>query len=418
MTASKLFKVIFNNKFVIILLVAILVEPAYFQSISFIDTVYDFGRIVVTLVLAFLAYLYREKKTNALKILILMYLFIIINTWLQNGDMKNIIYESFSAIGISMLIELGFNFNIKKTLDVIYFLLFCYMILNLLTIFLYPEGMFVSRAGNGMMTYWQNWFLGYKNYPIRLMLPALIIGHVRSYVLGRFTWSNLLLYIVCWIQCLLLESSTATIGMFLFTIGSYFILHIKIVRKLFKFKYIIVMLVIAFFIIVVFQVQNSMMSYIAGIFGKDITFTGRVAIWTGSIKAFMKHPFIGYGNVSGEQFQLISRSIGFHPHNYILFVLVRGGIIELGFNICLIVSIVRKWKKLKGEMVVYLLILYWASMMVMGLAESFITTAVFFYPMLILGSNIEKIVVAKESSKNHYRSKYKIKFGGKWKVIC
>lgn len=67
-----------------------------------------------------------------------------------------------------------------------------------------------------------------------------------------------------------------------------------------------------------------------GLLGKELTFSGRTAIWMGAADAFMKSPAIGYGVAADSlSLDILMRATSFH--NGFIEVAIKGGLIGLGF---------------------------------------------------------------------------------------
>lgn len=68
--------------------------------------------------------------------------------------------------------------------------------------------------------------------------------------------------------------------------------------------------------------------------GETVSVFSRQAVWFRAIQLFVKSPVWGYGIRTNDGYrELINLSTGWgyfsHPHNYILYVLIQGGILEL-----------------------------------------------------------------------------------------
>lgn len=375
----------------------LLIQPAYFQYTSLINTIYTYCRPIYAflLILMFLSY-GRRKVCKPFIILLIMELWILLISLLNVGSINSLLYELSSVIGLATMFELGASINITKIINVTYWVLYAYIAINLITLILYPQGMYSTMGGDGITVYWQNWFLGYKNYPIRLFIPVLAIAHIRCYIYDKMFLSTVFLYIICWYSAIRLDSSTSLVGMLVFTLGIFCLYNFKYIRKIINIYTIMAMIIISFLMIVVMQEQNELSVFITNYFGKDLTFTGRTTIWAGTMKAFLNNPLWGYGQFTAAQFQQISGTFAFHPHNYFFYLLIRGGIIELTLALLIFFEMVRSLSKYKNIVISKYSLIFLACMLIMGLTESIITTAILFYPTIILFSHIEEYEIARK----------------------
>lgn len=390
----------------------VLIQPAYFQYISFINRMYTYGRLLYMLFLLLIV-MYKGfgKTSKTFRMLLVVESWVLFNTILHGENVSSLLYEVSSFLGIACAFELGSRTGIKNVVNAFYYVLYIYIVVNLITLVIYPSGMYSTMGGDGVTVYWQNWFLGYKNYPIRLYIPTLALAHIQSYIYGKFSVGKYLLYGICWYSIFLLDSSTALVGMAVFTIGILFIYHFEHIRKLLNVYTVTILILLLFFIVVVAQQSNPLSILITDYFGKDLTFTGRTVIWSGSIPAFVKSPLWGYGQFSSNQFQRISGTVAFHPHNYFLYILIRGGLIELLLTIAMFASMFVTQRKYKNNVLVKVSLLFLGCMLVMGLTESIITTAILFYPMSIVFSEMDKIELASREMAHMYQSGHK-------KLLC
>lgn len=379
-------RVFLNNEIVILLLIFWYIEPAYFQQISAVNNIYNFGRVCFLCFGLLLYFLFKKNKNYSYDLIVILFLWIIFTTFLHNGNLSELSYELLCAGGLCTYIALYTEFNSIKILVVIYKLLYIFIVINLICMFIFPHGMYTSMGGDGVTVYWQNWFLGYKNYPIRIFIPALVLGHLLCRF-GKKKNTLIILYVICFVSSILLDSSTGLIGIFVFSALAFCILHLNTIKKIINLKTAVIFTIIIFYVVIIAQSQNSILAYITNFFGKDLTFSGRISIWHDSITAILQSFLTGHGQFSGSDFQNITGSFAFHPHNYFLYVLFRGGVIELLIIALFIGSI---FFSIKRQPNLYrLACVYTISMFLMGITESLITTAVLFYPVFLFFNLIE-----------------------------
>lgn len=83
--------------------------------------------------------------------------------------------------------------------------------------------------------------------------------------------------------------------------------------------------------------DNELAVYIVeDVLGKDITFTHRTDMWEQSLQYFVKSPIAGYGFLSYNWYVEHMVCWGIGPHNFILVILLYGGIILLSLYLFII----------------------------------------------------------------------------------
>ena len=69
--------------------------------------------------------------------------------------------------------------------------------------------------------------------------------------------------------------------------------------------------------------------FIEEVLHKDMTFTHRTYLWDAAMNIIPKSPVFGYGLVDGNWFKAHMTSIALGPHNFILAILINGGLLML-----------------------------------------------------------------------------------------
>ena len=401
-------KTAFNNYLCLFCILIVFLQPSYLQSIGIILRFY---RITSTVILVILViwYIYaRFRKSSILNLLILLELYILINTIIQGGNISACFFDVMTTLGLCLTFEFGMEYNSKKFLIVLYCILYAFVIINFLSLVIFPNGMYTTGTGlEGSSSYASNWFLGYKNYHVRFFLPTLLLSEINCLKNEKIKLDTYILYIICWISSILNDSSTGLIGMAIFTLGSIVLFKYSFLSKFVNIYTVIGSILIVFFLIVVGNTANlPILKSIAEFFGKDLTLSDRTYIWANSIDIFKQKPLFGYGYFNASRFQMINHGWGTHPHNYILYILVQGGIIEAVIVFLLFFRLQIVLRKYKKSSLPKLMTWFYACMLIMGLTESLINTAILFYPFLIICWYAKKISMEKNMMR---KPKYKLK---------
>lgn len=235
------------------------------------------------------------------------------------------------------------------------------------------------------------WILGYKNQIVRTLLPAMTIVAFYSFAkFGMLGWKFNIFMLLVVLTILLIGSSTSLVVVFLMMI-LYFIRQNKRIKKYSS-------LTLAFGIylaisigIVFFEVQYYFADTIEEVFSKDADFSSRIVVWSVAAEKFLFSPIIGYGfHDSGEWINILDLIYSWgsfsHPHNFLLYSLLQGGLVYILFFIMVFLYIDRRVARNKGTYAALLVFMY-IGFFIEGLMES-LTAAPLFFPMLGLFTTI------------------------------
>ena len=377
-------KSIFESKLLCVLFLLILVQPEYMTQFSVVNKLYIYGSFFVTIIL--ILFLIIEKHFDfSILWIILFYGVSLIATLLGSGEIYEYCKIGFRQFAMCLLFALYLRKS-PGTLLESFKVLYIYIYIDLITIMLFPDGMYETN-------YTQNWFLGYKNYHIRTILPIIAMALMYSY--WKFSKISIQTYIL--ILCsivifLMIDSSTGLLSMALFLL-LFFLFHSKVKRipKSINLLTTFVVILIAEIGIIFFSVQTYFANFITNVLNKSVTFTGRVAIWEKAWEMIKNSSILGYGYLSSDSYAKIFGSVvATHPHNYILYILCTGGIVLFAI---LVIGILYANKKLNENMnSVYSKIAFCllTSFFFMGISEA-ITMTVLLYPSYILAMNIDNL---------------------------
>lgn len=308
-----------NVKFLIMGL--LLIQPQYFGTIDAIDRVYD-----IALPLLFIYLIYKHITlgifNNALFFQSLFYVTIAIPTIIHSGDIGALTIVVLQVMTLSMFANYGCNAYGVSFLYIagsVYFLL---ALVNLVTMFFFPSGLFNLEAVE------HSWFLGHKNTLIKYLIPGLYSFGLASLIERqkfRITWYIYL--VVAVITTLIGGSSTSLVALFVFSV-CYFVRNkqwkaIKIVNF-----YAPLIYNFAFFVlIVVFRMQDKFAYLIENVLGKQLTLTGRTDLWDRMLLCIAVRPLNGYGLEATTMIQERLEYWNVSAHNILTDYLYEGGIL-------------------------------------------------------------------------------------------
>ena len=285
------------------------------------------------------------------------------------------------------------------------FVLTIFLVVNFLTVIIYPDGWFSSKQ------YELNWFLGYKNVMIRPILPALVISSIISFhKYGQFSPKTILLFALGAVTTILSQSVTSLIMIVVLGISLFFK---QILNKIKYFSLLAVFVIpVAIAIgLVIFNIQENFVSFFEKDLGRDTTLTGRTSIWEFVLTKIAASPFIGYGYHSAQEwhdvffeFQRFNIS---HPHNFILYSLIQGGIIYVLMYVLLIVIITYYTYQHNDNTGIFLLTIMYFIFFTGGIAES-LTECPLMFPMFGLFMTIKNHNIKSgryEKNRSFYRDR-------------
>ena len=374
------------------------------ESVSYLapglDQMLDIARVGFAVGILFL-FIVQRRKINAMFICTLFYCgSFLISTVINDGELRSCIYSICDFIAFLMWLEVLMNKGTVFCLDVLLVPLEIMIFVNLVSILLFPNGMYMTvhykwHSGN-------SWFLGYDNSHIRWFLPAITVSMLRSYFMNnsaRITMRNFLLILMCASSLLICGQATSLVGMFILLL---FIVFPRLFRNswLLNIKNYIALVVIAFFGIVIFRLQSLLAPIIVSLLHKDLSFTGRVAIWDRALKYIAEKPWLGYGQETIEQ--TFARFGLDHAHNVYLQAFYEGGALRFLALVAMIILAAYHLIKAKNNIMSNYLSLALFSTLVLFLGDGF--NVRFFFTVFFLSYKINQIIAEQKKYLLKYKS--------------
>lgn len=286
--------------------------------------------IVVAVTLYFLNHKSIESKDIFIPVSLWMFL-IILSTYMS-GNQISVAIKTLS-IPYSFFVYLHLNRkNIYWVLSVWTKLLALLVIIDAITMVIYPNGMYYDGL------YSLNWFLGYKTSRFQVELPLCALTASMSYIkkrkIGIETYIYLLLSCFCLFKAEAIAALTSilalTVVFLIIDFSQYFKNGIKGIYHLLQSKNILAFFAVSQIGIISIQHLPFVQTVITFIFNKDATLTTRTFIWDTLLLKILQRPLIGYGYLDQIVYTNITLNrFATSAHNMLIAVLMSGGIIGL-----------------------------------------------------------------------------------------
>ena len=326
-------------------------------------------------------------------LLVMLYSFIILfSAVINNNITMGMIYTNFVYIGFIIYINYCMKDfkNFINGLNILFTLLIIYNLI--LAIFVKSSYMYIGYQGS------QKVFVGTfesRNGISMVMIPAIAFILIRSeYIYEKVRNKDILLCFMVLIIILLSKSSTG------FIVGSLLVIYVLLLKKI-KIKLNINKLMSIYTIIytqvVIFRIQETVFrGFIENTLQKNVTLTGRTLIWDFIMKIIPNSLIFGYGRNDIIAQNAIIRDVT-EAHNGLLEILLCTGIIGLFVFILILLNVFKALNKSNSK-ISYILSMAIFLYFCIALTESAFTyTKIGFWILIIISSNIEKIIKQKDN---------------------
>lgn len=382
----------------LIIMIFPLIEPQYIQFLGGIPhAIYASMRYVTYLFVCVALYNRRNsyRPSTTLKCIIAYYALLLLLTTIRGNSLLYAFKNNLFSFVLCLIFDIYIREEPKNLIASITTVLVTLVIINFVSIILNPEGLYTaSNYALGEVS--KNWFLGYKNPQIRLILPAVSMLLIYNYITNKYlNLYSLALIVIGMVSCVLVDSGTAMIGMALFIISVLYFNTFRESRAL-SIRTVFIACLLLFGGIVIFNVQELFADLFSGL-GRDITLTGRTIVWARYLDYIFDGHMLGIGILNTkEMYDLFACS---HPHNYFLYVLLQGGIVGTGIIVYMIFQIGKVQKEVIRSSSSHVLICCIVVFLIMGISES-LTECVMLYPVYVLAGNVKYLAEIEQSAKN------------------
>lgn len=332
-------------------------EPQIFKEdiVNFatsVDNIYKILKISCAVII-FWNYLKNKKISKLVMLTIGLQSVTILATIINKGSLTRLVGPAITTIVMAMICEILIEkkelLNVLKKIN-IYFR--CCFVLNLISIILIDFTSFKDICSV--------YFLGIDNRFIFTFLPWILFEGITSYLeYGKLTKRYYICFIAVETVLFYRYSLSAMLSLLLFLIPVIKKIHFA------RFKNTaFIGMIISNAMFTIFNITEHL-SKILSFMSRDVTLSGRTFLWKGVIEEFKTSPIIGRGmksivddkiffyNSTKPYYLEYAKVI--HPHNSLMAIVYRGGILALMIYLSIFYKSLKKLKKNKNHILANLL---------------------------------------------------------------
>ena len=332
-----------DNDYILCFLLIPFFKPICFQYVSFLqwlDTVFVIWKVTAAAIcyLLLLSFVLLKSKIPKLVVLVIVFETVItLSTLINQGNLFRVLIDAVSITAYVSLLVLGFMYNRARILWIMSRLLGILMMINLLSILCFPSGIpadLYTNAENPLF------FMVIDNGSAFFLIYCIVFFVIEGLCSRGTLDAPRIIMILCGLlSAVLSHSATAITAVALMIAACFFIFYTDYLKRL---NPIIPFALYAVFSVFLITLQNNAVFgfILENVFHRSPTITGRSDLWETAIAMIMKQPMLGYGR--GFHDYIPAWGGYYSSHNYLLEILLQGGIIAFVLFIILIVYAVRK----------------------------------------------------------------------------
>lgn len=373
-----------KNKYFLLFLIVPFFKPLclqYYSKLRIVEQIFVNWKIISALVgLVFLGlYIWNQSKVPKLVIQVgLFELSIIGITYYRQGYMNRALIDAVTIVAYTAILVLTIKYNCNGIIQLLSNLLSILMTINLFTMIVFPSGM---RADLYYNTENPLYFMVVDNGSALFLLFCILLIMLDGMInKSNFTKKRKFLLIICVISAVLSRSATTIISVSVLVVALIFMYKSDLIKRC---RPSVLFGLYALFFVYLVSMQNSGISKFVTekIFHRSSNFSGRYVLWESALGMISKHPWIGYGRKVQDY---IAAWGGYYSsHNYILELMLQGGMIATGQFLLLLVISIRKCLVSSRNKIANCLLFTLLAVLIAALMESAIHS-VYIFGVIIL----------------------------------
>lgn len=376
--AGKLKRIVFSNWFIFTCLVIALFsvfEPPSLGATKFAFAIPAFhAGQNISFCAALVACLVFGRKDLFLLLTVLFVSICCLSTYVNGANVMANLKAWAPCITAVLITATASKNHFKELIAAFYVVTYTLCFLTLLSMIMYPAGIYET----GTMPKHDCFFFGHRNSSFKIAVPALMCTFILDGMYGK----KISVRSICTILiCVALVTYKLSVTSFIATIClliAIALMSCKPIRGYFNVFTFTGLYAVLFFAVVIFHFQQYL-APLFELFGRNVTFTGRVNIWNAIIQlmADPSHALLGYGSGFASYFVVGPDHIG-SAHNVALHALLIGGYALLVTLILLCLVAGKRSYPYRSTRVFAYVAAAFGSLLLVGLNENILTITFFF----------------------------------------
>lgn len=306
-------------------------QPVYLERFIFINRLLDIWKVLSFIIILFVIFNKVKHVTWIAAMICISRIYLVIVTLVQAGDVYACLRDSFLIISITLLYDFAIKMDKNAFLKSQFYCLSIVILINFITILLYPYGMENSAA----LVNSRVWFLGFYNSYTQYFIPALLFG----YLLRLTTERRIIIYVmtaVMYMSTFRIWAAGSVLSLAIMGIVYLFLKHENIVLNYYSYW---IIQVVFYFVVVVKKSYQYFLWLIDGVLGRYVSLLSRIYVWDVTRGMIRQHIWFGHG-VRADAVRIQEYGIATwarYAHNLLLEILYQGGLFYLGLYVLIII---------------------------------------------------------------------------------
>ena len=379
----------FHRKRFVAAATLLLYKPGFVSAMpafGYLDSFINIARLVLIVFVVLSLIVERVLRLDdTLKVLLLVLLgeaWKIVSTVLSGNGMDNW-GAMLNTVGQALFVYTAIRTDDKAFFQGAGAVLGSYVLLNLLSILAFPNGMYSTSV------YTQNYFLSYRTawLPVYLTTSAVVMIQCIYYP-GRYArqWAFLVMGSM-FMSLIIVWSAT---GLFTLTIAAgagafwYYRKHSRAISM----RTLVIAEIALCLGLVLFQIQESFSFLLVNILQKDVTLTARIRIWSNAVQLIREHFWIGIGDLTTEKMRIVLGWGASHAHNYYLNTQLHYGLVGIVNWLLILHYSTRKMEHDRRQPYVYVLMAVYLAMLTAFQVEAYMSIGYYLYPIYLISAYV------------------------------
>lgn len=278
----------FNNFFKNLKILFIIIpffEPEIAIKVPVLNYLFFAAMIIILLIILFKKKFILSELPKVFWFVLLYRIIIVFSTVLFKGDILKSLFYTVDFLGIFIILYYAYKNNeLKKMLYAIIFLFGVYLLINLITVILYPNSII-----DGL------YFLGIRTRFTDFALTTIVLSLyciVKNYKLKPFLVIVIFLALV---NIYIKWIATALVGLIIMMITILVLYSLRKIKIHISYKFLFYLSLILMLLVVVFKIQYVFSFFITDVLHKSLSLSNRTLLWNRSWSYMKDSLIIGHG---------------------------------------------------------------------------------------------------------------------------